>query len=154
MLEFGFDAAHPGGEAPFAVVAPGVAAFGGLADGESLISDAVGFRAEFQPFPLPPAFAGAPRLIGAPAGRRPPGSLVVGAKVAVTLLAIVRLRRLRRLRRSDVVMLGYPVIGGITVAGIVNAHPHTVSAASVTNCRQSTRLPVTDTNTLGTQSRA
>ncbi len=151
MLEFGFDAAHPGGEAPFAVVAPGVAALGSLADGESLISDAVGFRAEFQPFPLPPAFAGAPRLIGAPAGRRAPGSLVVGAKVAVTLLAIVRLRRLRR---SDVVMLGYPVIGGITVAGIVNAHPHTVSAASVTNCRQSTRWLVTDTNTLGTQSRA
>ncbi len=151
MLEFGFDAAHPGGEAPFAVVAPGVAALGGLADGESLIGDAVGFRAEFQPFPLPPAFAGAPLLIGALADRRAPGSLVVGAKVAVTLLAVARLGRLSR---SDVVMPGYPVIGGIAARGVVNPHPHTVSAASVTNCRQSTRLPVTDTNTLGTRSRA
>jgi len=50
-------------------------------------------------------------------------------------------------------MLGYLIIGGIAVSGIVNAHPHTVFAASATNCRQSTRLPVTDTNTLSTQSR-
>jgi hypothetical protein len=51
------------------------------------------------------------------------------------------------------VMLWYPVIG-IAIGRIVNPHPHTVSAASATNCCQSTRLPVTDTNTLGTQSRA
>ena len=60
MLKFGFDAAHLGGKAPFAVVARRVAAFGSLADGESGIRDAVGFRAEFQPFPPPPAVTGEP----------------------------------------------------------------------------------------------
>ena len=128
MLQFGFDAAHRGGKASFAIVSLRVSALGGPAGGESLVRGAVGFRTEFQPLPLPPAVVSEPRAIGAPASRRAPGDLVAGAKVAVTLLAVARLGR--HLRRPHAVVLRYPIIGSFAVRRIINPHPQTVFAAS------------------------
>jgi hypothetical protein len=42
------------------------------------------------------------------------------------------------------------IIGGVAVSRTVNRHPYTVFAASTPICCLSTRLPVTDTNTLDT----